>query len=66
MSSSNQDKFRRGVRDLNSQFEDWIRETMRTNKSASLRHGILEYTEKLQELEEEFALCAGGLAYCHS
>jgi len=58
MNGSKYQKFRKEVRELNAQFEEWIREKLRTNKAACLKPGIIEYSEKLQELERESGLCA--------
>lgn len=59
MNSSKYEKFRKDVRELNAQFEDWIRNRLRMNKAASLQQGIAEYNEKLQSLEKESGFCAG-------
>ena len=59
MGTSNQEKFRNSVRDLNAQFEEWIREKLRSDKSTSLRQGIEEYRQKLEQLEKEWGLSAG-------
>lgn len=61
MNSSKYDKFRKDVRDLNAQFEEWIRSRLRMNKSASLQQGIAEYNEKLQGLERESGFCVDDI-----
>lgn len=54
-----QDKFRKDVRELNDQLQDYIRRELQTNKTANLRRGMAEYNEKLHELEQESGFCVG-------